>query len=209
MPALADPSDPRSWYARSRSRVATAILLTAPGIPQLFMGQEFLEPNPWDINPSGPNLLVWDGLDAGDSVMRDHLRFTQDLLGLRANQPALRGDTVSAYYVSDADRVLAFHRWLPTGQDVIVVATFGRANLVELPAWLPAAGRLGRGVQQRRLRQLPQPTGRRQWRRHPGRGAADAWLRCFGDDGDPGQRGRGVRARVSGMAAGSLAADRR
>ena len=43
LPALADPSNHRSWYARSRSRVATAILLTAPGIPQLFMGQEFCE----------------------------------------------------------------------------------------------------------------------------------------------------------------------
>ncbi len=38
--ALADPSNPRSWYARSRSRVANGLLLTAPGIPMLFMGQE-------------------------------------------------------------------------------------------------------------------------------------------------------------------------
>jgi 1,4-alpha-glucan branching enzyme len=42
---LADPSNARSWYARSRSRVATGLLLTAPGIPQLFMGQEFLGTN--------------------------------------------------------------------------------------------------------------------------------------------------------------------
>ena len=47
VPALADPSDPRSWYARSRSRVATTLLLTAPGIPMLFMGQEILEDKPW------------------------------------------------------------------------------------------------------------------------------------------------------------------
>jgi 1,4-alpha-glucan branching enzyme len=36
IPALADGSDHRSWYARSRSRFATALLLTAPGLPQLF-----------------------------------------------------------------------------------------------------------------------------------------------------------------------------
>ena len=41
--ALADSSNSRSWYARSRSRVATGLLLTAPGIPMIFMGQEFLE----------------------------------------------------------------------------------------------------------------------------------------------------------------------
>jgi 1,4-alpha-glucan branching enzyme len=40
---LADPSNARSWYARSRTRVGTALLLFLPGIPQIFMGEEFLE----------------------------------------------------------------------------------------------------------------------------------------------------------------------
>lgn len=39
---LGDGNDPRSWYARSRSRVATGLVLTSPGIPMLFMGQEIL-----------------------------------------------------------------------------------------------------------------------------------------------------------------------
>jgi 1,4-alpha-glucan branching enzyme len=39
IPKLADGNNPRSWYARSRSRVAMGLLLTAPGIPMLFMGQ--------------------------------------------------------------------------------------------------------------------------------------------------------------------------
>src|SRR5712691_1728440 len=43
IPALADDSNHKSWYARSRSRFATGLMLTAPGIPQLFMGQESLE----------------------------------------------------------------------------------------------------------------------------------------------------------------------
>jgi hypothetical protein len=42
-----DATNARSWYARSRSRVATGLLLTAPGIPPLFMGKEFLEDKPW------------------------------------------------------------------------------------------------------------------------------------------------------------------
>jgi hypothetical protein len=49
------------------------------------MGQEFLEDKPWDVDPRGPNLLSWDGLDAAsDSTMRDHLRFTKDLSGFGA-----------------------------------------------------------------------------------------------------------------------------
>jgi 1,4-alpha-glucan branching enzyme len=124
MPVLADGSDPRSWYAHSRSRAASAILLTAPGIPQLFMGQEFLEDRPWDENPAGPNLLSWGAL-ATDRARWDFLRFTQDLIRLRLSQPALRTDNVHAFYASDADRVLAFHRWVEgSGQDVVVVASF-------------------------------------------------------------------------------------
>ena len=44
------PADRRSWYARSRSRAATALLFAAPGIPALFMGQEFLEDKNWSDN---------------------------------------------------------------------------------------------------------------------------------------------------------------
>ena len=130
LPVLADPSNPRSWYARSRSRVATAILLTAPGIPQLFMGQEFLEDRPWDVLPTGPNLLSWDGLDASaDSSRRDHLRFTRDLIRLRRDLPALRGDNVRAFFCSDHDRVIAWHRWREdSGDDVIVVASFAETT---------------------------------------------------------------------------------
>jgi 1,4-alpha-glucan branching enzyme len=130
LPALADPSNHRSWYARSRSRVATAILLTAPGIPQLFMGQEFLEDRPWDVLPTGPNLLSWNGLeDAVDSSRRDHLRFTKDLIRLRRDLPALRGDNVRAFYCSDHDRVIAFQRWREgSGDDVIVVASFAETT---------------------------------------------------------------------------------
>jgi 1,4-alpha-glucan branching enzyme len=126
LPVLADPSNVSSWYARSRSRVATAILLTAPGIPQLFMGQEFLEDRPWDVLPAGPNLLTWESLDdPADSSRRDHLRFTKDLIRLRHELPALRGDNVRAFFCSDHDRVIAFHRWREgTGDDVIVVASF-------------------------------------------------------------------------------------
>jgi 1,4-alpha-glucan branching enzyme len=142
IPALADGSDHRSWYARSRSRVATALLLLAPGIPQLFMGQEFLEDQPWDTDPNGADLLSWAGLISGsDPAMMDHLRFTQDAIHLRAAQPALRGDNVHPYYVSDSDRMLAFHRWLEgTGQDVIVAATLAESTWWTYQLGFPSGG---------------------------------------------------------------------
>ena len=138
---LADSSNPRSWYARSRARVATGLLLTAPGIPQLFMGQEFLEAQPWDTPPSGPNLLNWAGLAGADPSMRDHLRFTTDLIALRRGQPALRGDNVNPFYCSDGDRVLAFHRWLEgAGLDVVVVASLSESTWCGYGLGFPSRG---------------------------------------------------------------------
>jgi 1,4-alpha-glucan branching enzyme len=142
VPALADGSDPRSWYARSRSRFATGLLLTAPGIPQIFMGQEFLADMQWDPDPAAlDNLIKFGALGSGDKVLTDHLRFTQDLTRLRWNQPALRGDNLHAFHVHNQNRVIAFHRWLAgSGQDVVVVATLAETTWFSYEIGFPFAG---------------------------------------------------------------------
>jgi 1,4-alpha-glucan branching enzyme len=120
---LADPTNSRSWYARSRARVATGVLLSAPGVPVLFMGQEFLEDKLWSDDPRRADLLIWwDGLEGQDQHMGDFHRCTKDLIWLRRRHPALRSDAINVY-AADDDRVLAFHRWIPgLGRDVVVVA---------------------------------------------------------------------------------------
>ncbi|MBZ5632066.1 MAG: alpha amylase C-terminal domain-containing protein [Acidobacteriia bacterium] len=141
LPALADSLDHRSWYATSRSRFATGILLTAPGIPQLFMGQEFLEDKPWSWDAKSSNLLWWDGLKRGaDQKMVNHHRFTQELIRLRWNHPALRGDNVNPFHVHDENRVIAFHRWLDSGQDVVVVATLSDTTWYNYAVGFPFSG---------------------------------------------------------------------
>ena len=129
---LGHPDDPRSWFGRSRARVATGIGLTAPGIPMLFMGQEFLEDKQWsdNFNFHKSLLLHWAGLDAGDKQMLDHVRFTRELIALRWKYPALRGQGFRVVHTHDQNRVLAFHRWVEgEGRDVLVIvhlATFNR-----------------------------------------------------------------------------------
>jgi 1,4-alpha-glucan branching enzyme len=131
---LGHPSDPRSWFGRSRVRVATGISLTAPGIPMLVMGQEFLEDKQWSDNFEFHKelLLHWAGLDNGDKQMLDHLRFARELVGLRWQYPALRGQGFRVVHVHDQNRVLAFHRWVEgEGRDVMVVvhrSTFTRVG---------------------------------------------------------------------------------
>lgn len=141
IPTLADSVDPLSWYARSRSRVAMALLMTAPGIPQIFMGQEFLESKQWDDDPKGPNIITWPTDDAADQPKNDFLRFTQDLIRLRWNHEALRSDGLNVFHVHDENRVIAFQRWVPgVGLDVVVVATLSEATWWSYDIGFPSGG---------------------------------------------------------------------
>ena len=127
---LADGADPTSWFASSRARAAAGILLTAPGIPLLFMGQEILEATPWhpDGVPAG-NQIAWQELDSGNKVRGDFLRFISELLAVRREQPALRGESINVYHASNSNRVLAYHRWLEgVGRDVVIVASLNETT---------------------------------------------------------------------------------
>lgn len=126
IPKLSDWNDPRSWYARSRSRVAMGILLTSPGVPMLFMGQEILEDKLWSDSPERSDLFIWwdgwDGLKGQDLHMRDFHCFTRDLIWLRRRHPALRAEPINCFHIDELNRVLAFHRWVPdVGRDMVVV----------------------------------------------------------------------------------------
>ena len=140
---LADPSNARSWYAKSRSRVATGLVMTIPGIPMLFMGQEFLEDKPWtdDVERHPELLLHWDGLEADDPAMRNHLRFTREIIELRKTYPALRGEGYADIHVHDQNRVFAFQRWVEgEGHDVVVVVFLGNTTWYGYEIGFPGNG---------------------------------------------------------------------
>jgi 1,4-alpha-glucan branching enzyme len=140
--AAADPSNSRSWYARSRARVANGILLTGPGVPMLFMGQEFLEDKYWSDSADDPDHRIWwNGLQQ-DRAMGDHLRFTRELIALRRRLIALRRGQTNVYHAHDPTRVLAFHRWIEgQGQDVVVAATLSDSTHYGYALGFPRAGR--------------------------------------------------------------------
>jgi 1,4-alpha-glucan branching enzyme len=109
----------------------------------LFMGQEFLEDKQWSDNfEFHKNLLLhWAGLDQGDMQMLDHLRFTRELLGLRREHPALRGQGFRVTHADDQNRVLAFQRWVEgEGRDVLVVAHLSTFNRTGYRLGFPIGG---------------------------------------------------------------------
>ena len=140
--ALADATNARSWYATSRSRVASGLLLTSTGIPMLFMGQEFLEDKFWTDNEEAHpgHLIFWDGLQA-DKRMQDFSHFMRDLVWLRRRQPALRSEQVNVFHAHEANRVIAFHRWIQgQGRDVVVICSLNESIFWSYDIGLPQPG---------------------------------------------------------------------
>jgi 1,4-alpha-glucan branching enzyme len=141
--ALSGGNNARSWYARSRTRWATGILLTCPGIPMLFMGQEMLEDKFWSDNPEYYRefLVYWHGLDT-DKAMQDQLRFVRELCWTRRRHPALRSNGFAVHHRPDSNRVFAFHRWIEgVGRNVVIVASLNESSFSSYQIGFPLDGR--------------------------------------------------------------------
>jgi 1,4-alpha-glucan branching enzyme len=142
IPRLADATDAHSWYATSRSRVAAGLLLTAPGIPMLFMGQEFLEDKFWtDNNEAHPGLLIyWEGLKT-NKTMKDFFQFMKELLWVRRRHPAFRAEWINVFHVHEANRIMAYHRWIEgIGRDVVVVCSLNESTFWSYDLGFPQPG---------------------------------------------------------------------
>jgi 1,4-alpha-glucan branching enzyme len=144
IPTLADPSNHWSWYARSRSRFAMGLIMTAPSIPMIFMGQEFLEDKRWSDNPEyfKDTLIWWDGLQSSQKPMVDFFRFTQELIALRRRLLGLRGEGLNVFHVHNDNRILAFQRWVQgIGRDAVVVASLNESTYYGYQLGFPGGGR--------------------------------------------------------------------
>ncbi len=140
IPNEIDPNDTEGYFARKRSTLAAGLVLTTPGIPMLFEGQEFLEDG-WFRDDQA---LDWSKLQTFQGINRlyhDLIHLRRNLYG---NTRGLIGPFVHIHHVNHQDKVIAFHRWAEGGpqDDVIVAASF--ANRAEDHGYrigLPRAGR--------------------------------------------------------------------
>ena len=138
VPQEVNPKDPKGWYAQKRSTLAAALVFTAPGIPMLFQGQEFLQ-GEW-FRDTAP--LDWDQSDDFHGIVRMY----RDLIRLRLNHDGtsrgLCGQFIQVHHLHDECKVLAYHRWDQGGaaDDVVVVANFLHEPQEHYVIGFPAAG---------------------------------------------------------------------
>jgi 1,4-alpha-glucan branching enzyme len=138
IPEMITPGDAASFFARKRSTLGAAVVLTSPGLPMLFQGQELLE-DKWfsDDRP-----IDWSKADSHAEI----LALYRDLVALRRNRDGttrgLQGENVNVFHASNTTRVIAYHRWQSggAGDDVVVVANFSNVAFPRYDMGLPRPG---------------------------------------------------------------------
>ncbi len=115
-----------------RMEMGAALLLTAPGLPLLWMGQEFGESAPRQLEPQP---IDWALLqNERNARLRDRYRY---LIELRKNTAALHNDTFEIIHQDNDRGLLAFKRWDDAGGVVVVVANIKdeHQGQVEIGNW--------------------------------------------------------------------------
>jgi 1,4-alpha-glucan branching enzyme len=138
LPNKIDPATPTSYWARRRSMLGGVLLMTTPGVPMLFMGEESLAIGTF-ANPPAP---LSSAIPAGYS---DKTRaFYKDMIALRRNTGGMAGgllDTsVQILQREDTNKVIAYRRYGASGEDVVVVVNLANKSYTEYDVGVPTGG---------------------------------------------------------------------
>jgi 1,4-alpha-glucan branching enzyme len=118
------PGNALSWASKKRSTLGAAIVLTAPGIPMLFQGQEFMEDRWFDDQDP----LDWSQAEKLSGIVQLY----KDLIALRRNTDGttrgLSGQNIEIIRLDKEANILAYHRWADGGPGDSAVIILNLAN---------------------------------------------------------------------------------
>lgn len=141
IPALIDESNHESVFAKKRSTLAAAVVLTSPGIPMIFQGQEMLDDRAFDFFTATP--MDWDRVNR----FKGFVAMYRDLIALRRNLAGKTGglsaEHVNVFHVDEQKKTLAFHRFGNggSGDDVVVVVNLSNQDFHPLNIGFPREGK--------------------------------------------------------------------
>ena len=127
LPRDIDSANPTSIWARKRQLLAASIVLTSPGTPMIFQGQEMHE----TLSFSSQTSLRWSLTNTWKGIVGAY----SDLIHLRRNliggTQGLKGTGVATHHIDNTSKLLAYVRWDQGGQvdDVVVAANFAAQAL--------------------------------------------------------------------------------
>lgn len=110
--------DVNNWFSKKRASLGVAMVMTSPGIPMLFQGQEILE-DKWfsDTDPIDWSLL---------KKYKGYFNLHKDLISLRLNKSGttlgLSGQNIQIIRADNEQKIIAYQRWKEGGpKDTTVV----------------------------------------------------------------------------------------
>lgn len=132
------PGNAENAYARHQTLLANAITLTAPGIPMLLQGQEFMQEgtfNDWQM-------LDWDKTEQFSGIVLAHKHLIDLRLNAHNNTRGLLGQYTKLIHRDDANNVIAYHRKDQggSGDDTIVIVNLSDTSFLDYELYLPHEG---------------------------------------------------------------------
>ncbi|HET8737328.1 MAG TPA: alpha-amylase family glycosyl hydrolase [Pricia sp.] len=139
LPVEINPKNNDCPNARKKAALGAVLLLTAPGIPMLFQGQEFMD-NSYFLEDRDPDWVTHSNCGGILKLFADLIRFRKSH---RPSYGGLRGGGIHFTHFNQGDQILAytrFHEDRPNFK-VLVVLNFSKKKYREYSIGLPCKGR--------------------------------------------------------------------
>lgn len=132
------PGNAGSPKARQNTLLTSTATLTAPGIPMLMQGQEFMQ----EGNFSDWKELEWKKSVQFAGIVMAHQHLINLRLNAYNNTAGLSGRNTSLFHIDRNNNVYAYHRWLEggPGDDTYIVLNFGDNDFPDYQLDVPVAG---------------------------------------------------------------------
>ncbi|MFV8282644.1 alpha-amylase family glycosyl hydrolase [Christiangramia marina] len=126
VPEEVQPGDAESAFAKKRSLLGIVLTLTAPGIPMVFQGQEFMEDSYFQDTVE----LNWEKFEKHQGISR----LVSDLIKIRTGEIAgyegLRQQAIEIIHLNNDSKVLAYLRGEENSK-VLIVINFSNTDYTE------------------------------------------------------------------------------
>ena len=126
--------------AFGRAKLAAVLLMTAMGVPMLWMGEEFGEHKRKSKTVTQPKKIAWPLLEREEN--RGLFEYYKRLIALRKQSHAIQSDNIEFFHENPDAKVLAYLRWHDAGNRVVVIINFSKQLLAgyQVPNF-PATGK--------------------------------------------------------------------
>lgn len=112
--------------AFKRAKLGVVLLMTAIGLPMIWMGEEF---GSYQEKALESTKINWQLLDNEENQML--WQYYQGLIDLRRENHALYTNNIDFFYEDPESQVLAYTRWNGEGSRIVVIANFSDQYLAD------------------------------------------------------------------------------